>query len=221
MYNCIGMFHAKTLQTHKERVSESLVESNGTCRVVFVSTALGMGVNMRDVRQVVHYGPPRQMEDFVQEISRAGRDGKPAKSILLYTGLHLKKCEQTVKDYAKTETVCLRKIMLSKFAAKESGTLDHHDCCCICHKTCNCSGQGCKVLIPSFAEAPNDTAFRSHKERKVKTYQTAELEELLVDYKVELEKKCSSYVLSSEATTGFSSTLIKSVLRTSKNIFFT
>lgn len=90
----IGMFHAKTLQRHKERVFESLFEVDGTCRVVFASTSLCMGVNMHDVRQVVHYGPPRQIEDFVQEIGGAGRDDKPAVSILLYTGIYLKKCEK-------------------------------------------------------------------------------------------------------------------------------
>lgn len=70
----IGMYHAKTLQKYKERVSESLFDGGGICRVVFASTALGMGVNIPDVRQVIHYGPPRQMVDFVQEIGRAGRD---------------------------------------------------------------------------------------------------------------------------------------------------
>ena len=73
-------------------MSECLFDEEGICRVVFASTALGMDVNICDVRQVVHYGPPRQIEDFVQEIRRAGHDGKPATSILIYTGTYLKKC---------------------------------------------------------------------------------------------------------------------------------
>ena len=91
----IGMFHAKTLKRHKERVSDSLFE--GVCRVVFASTALGMGVNLQGICQVIHYGPPREVDYFVQEIGRAGRDGKPARSLLLFHGLHLKKCEPTMK----------------------------------------------------------------------------------------------------------------------------
>lgn len=39
------LFHAKTLKRHKERVSDSQFEEQGVCRVVFASTALGMGVN--------------------------------------------------------------------------------------------------------------------------------------------------------------------------------
>ena len=113
----IGMFHAKTLKRHKERVSDSLFEEQGVCRVVFASTALGMGVNLQGIRQVIHYGPPRQVDDFVQEIGRAGRDGKPARSLLLFHGLHLKKCEPIMKEYAKTESKCLRKLLLSEFEA--------------------------------------------------------------------------------------------------------
>ena len=52
----IGMFHAKTLKRHKECVSDSLFEEQGVCRVAFTSPALGMGVNLQGIRQVIHYG---------------------------------------------------------------------------------------------------------------------------------------------------------------------
>lgn len=214
----IGMYHAKTLQKYKERVSESLFDGGGICRVVFASTALGMGVNIPDVRQVIHYGPPRQMVDFVQEIGRAGRDGKPAKSLLFYAGVHLKKCEQIVKEYARTDTVCLRKLLLDKFGASTCDTNEPHNCCRICHMTC--LGKSCKVELPSFVQAESNAAtFGQRKKRKVELYQKRELQELLEDYKEELDKRCMGYVLSSESTTGFSSTLIKSVLKTCKYIF--
>ena len=189
---------------------------------MFASTALGMGVNISDVRQVIHYGPPRQIEEFVSEIRRAGRDGKPATSILVYTGIHLKKCEPFMKDYAKSEKICLRKLLLDKFGATGSKKIDLHDCCCICHVTCCCTedSKGCKVASPSFAQAQASTSsVRSQKKRSVEPYQKTELQELLEDYKKELDMRCTSYVLSSKSTTGFSSTLIKSVLRTCKHIF--
>ena len=50
-----------------------------------------MGVNVKDIRYVVHYGPPRCIEDFVQEIGRAGRDGEKAVSALFFQGKHPKK----------------------------------------------------------------------------------------------------------------------------------
>lgn len=83
--NClIGMYHSNTLKKHKERVNEQFFKPDGICRIVFASTALGMGVNIPNVRKIVHFGPPRQVDDFVQEIGRGGRDGKETESLLLY-----------------------------------------------------------------------------------------------------------------------------------------
>ena len=216
----IGMYHAKTLKRYKERVSESLFDENGVCRVVFASTALGMGVNLRDIRQVIHYGPPRQVEDFVQEIGRAGRVGKPAKSLLFYHGLHLRKCEQAIKTYAKSEKECLRKLLLSQFTSTASEVKEAHDCCIVCHSKCKCLGESCNVEVPSLLPVKSDAAnYRKPKQRTVQSFQKEELKELLEDYQQQLNEKCSGFVLSSESTTGFSTKLIQSVLKTCKHIF--
>ena len=86
-----------------------------------------------------------QVDDFVQEIGRAGRDGKPARSLLLFHGLHLKKCEPIMKEYAKTENKCLRKLLLSEFEATSMDSKEAHDCCVVCHSKCQCVGQVCQV----------------------------------------------------------------------------
>ena len=80
------MYFANTLEKHKQRVSSSLFDKSGVCQLVFATTGLGMGINLQDVKRVIHYGPPQ----FVQEMGRAGRNGKPAESILFFTGVHLR-----------------------------------------------------------------------------------------------------------------------------------
>ena len=134
----IGMFHHNTLTKHKDRVTSSLYEPSGVCRVVFATNALGMGVNFKDIRYVVHYGPPRCIEDFVQEIGRAGRDGEKAVSALFFQGKHLKKCDKGVKAYVKANT-CLRNILLEEFEEKVTG--GNHSCCLWCHLNCHCSSE--------------------------------------------------------------------------------
>ena len=61
-----------------------------------------MGVNFKDIRFVIHYGPPQHIEDFVQEIGRAGRDNLQATSVLLYCGTQMRKCDKAMKQYAKS-----------------------------------------------------------------------------------------------------------------------
>ncbi|KPI41507.1 ATP-dependent DNA helicase Q-like 3 [Cyphellophora attinorum] len=53
--------------------------------LVCATTAFGMGIDMPNIRFVVHYGLPRGMESFTQESGRAGRDNKAASSVILYT----------------------------------------------------------------------------------------------------------------------------------------
>jgi len=58
---------------------------HGQLNIVCATSAFGMGINKDNVRYIIHYHMPLQLESYLQEIGRAGRDGKNSLAILLFT----------------------------------------------------------------------------------------------------------------------------------------
>ena len=69
-------YHAGLSACQRRRVQNQFMA--GYLRVVVATVAFGMGLDKSDVRGIIHYNLPKSFESYVQEIGRAGRDGKPA-----------------------------------------------------------------------------------------------------------------------------------------------
>ena len=59
----------------KEEILEHLHAETSTIRVVLATIAIGMGVDIHSIRQVIHIGPPRSIREYFQASGQAGRDG--------------------------------------------------------------------------------------------------------------------------------------------------
>lgn len=57
----------------------------GQARIVVATVAFGMGIDKENVRFIIHFDPPGALENYHQEVGRAGRDGLPARCVLLFT----------------------------------------------------------------------------------------------------------------------------------------
>jgi ATP-dependent DNA helicase RecQ len=81
-------FDAQASEEHKLSVFDRFV--SGELPIIFATSAFGMGIHIPDIRAVVHYLIPESVEQYYQEVGRAGRDGSPAKAYLFYTNTNLK-----------------------------------------------------------------------------------------------------------------------------------
>jgi ATP-dependent DNA helicase RecQ len=76
-------YHGRLGDEERRRVQEAFTRSE--LQVVVATSAFGMGVDLPDIRQVVHCHAPGSLEAYYQEAGRAGRDGQPAQCLLLWS----------------------------------------------------------------------------------------------------------------------------------------
>lgn len=78
----ISFYHAGMEKMERLKVQQQFIEDQ--LDIICCTSAFGMGINKPNIRLIIHYHLPAQLESFIQEVGRAGRDGNESVSIVLY-----------------------------------------------------------------------------------------------------------------------------------------
>lgn len=212
----VEMYHSCTPDANKGNILQSLRHSTGCCRVVFATNALGMGIDVKGLTSVIHYGPSADLESYMQEIGRAGRDGRQSSAYLLYHGQQLRHTRACMKDYIKN-TNCRRATLLSVFDAEPTTCIPQHTCCDVCATTCQCcSPDQCSGLDLLGMKESSATALVTTSTVLLNDEQRELLEFLLLEYRMMEEAKLGvshqPLYTKSSLVTGLTDSLLHSVL---------
>lgn len=138
-YRLVEVFHSLLEPSHKQRIVTTFTNPTSPLRVIIATVAFGMGIDFPDVRKVIHFGPPEDIDIYIQETGRAGRDGHQCHALLLSRkgGSHV---DDDMLAYTElNRPACRRDFLFKDYDDYFNKRSCKCMCCDLCQSVCKCS----------------------------------------------------------------------------------
>ena len=137
----VDMFHSCTEPCVKESIIASLTSTMSPLRVLIATVAFGLGIDISDIRTIIHFGASEDVESYVQAVGRAGRDGSQASAMLFVRKGGRQHINDQMKLFTDNTSFCRRKIL---FRGYDYSCPPSKKCLCcdVCAKQCKCGHCG-------------------------------------------------------------------------------
>ena len=140
-FRLVDMFTACTERDIKEHIIDAFSVPDSHLRIVVATVAFGMGLDCPNVRKVIHWGPSGDIELYLQETGRAGRDLLPATAVLYIggKGMVVRELDESMREYCANKDSCRRQILLKYFDSSFVSSSNTCVCCDVCERKCKCN----------------------------------------------------------------------------------
>lgn len=213
-----SMYHAQYPDHERERIVNDLVAGKSKLRILFVTVAFGLGIDLPNIRRIIHIGVPCTIEEYLQEARRAGRDGHFATAHVFYNSYDISVARKHLSDEMRSYVQvrqCKRKAILTHFGHLMPPLAIEHNCCDIHKEVCCCDDCVCLAACNVTAEdkdntnSPDTSSPNTHQPLNVE--QMTRLREELYSFRLSLPGTGRTCVGSTSLVTGVSLELLEQI----------